>query len=196
MHFERAESQTRPESAEPQWLSAVHPHVPLSRQKAPFAAAAQLSSRCEVHSTQLPVTASSQICGDVQSPSARHCTHLLGSKTVLHLSRGVVVQLASMTHGSERHTPTLPNCSLHVLVAGQPFLPEARLQPGTHVPATPLQIMPDAASPHSLSPSTSVQPQMPASAMQSGFVPAQRAALEAEHSTHAPCSAPLVAQTG
>ena len=69
---------------------------------------------------------------------------------------------------------------------GQLLRLAAVLQPGTHMPGLPLQIMPEVAFPHSLSPSDASQPHVPLDAMHCGFVPVHSDALVFEHSPQAP----------
>jgi hypothetical protein len=60
------------------------------------------------------------------------------------------------------------------------------LQPGTQMPAGPLQTRPDIGPPHSPSPSVSVQPHVSLAVKQMGRGNVQRVMLVPEHSVHAP----------
>jgi hypothetical protein len=81
-------------------------------------------------------------------------------------------------------------------VEGQSLRPAAFAQPGTQIPLGPLQMMPEVALPHSLSPSVLEQPQIPCAVRHSGLLPLQSAPLVPLHSVQAPLSPPEVWQAG
>ncbi len=77
-----------------------------------------------------------------------------------------------------------------VAPVGQPLRPGP--QPGTQKPLGPLQTMPEVGPPHAESPPAPAQPHKPVAVRQVGCAPPQSAAFVAEHSVHAPASAPVV----
>lgn len=93
------------------------------------------------------------------------------------------------TQGWGEHVPTVPSCLLQTCVPGQSLRFGAVLQPGTQIPAGPLQMTPDVELPHSLSPFVSEQPQMPSEVRHCGALPPQREELVPEHCVQAPASA-------
>jgi hypothetical protein len=113
---------------------------------------------------------------------------------VSQTSSGAVVQSAFVTQWLWQ-TPIPPVWSVQNCTGGQSLRLGAVLQPGTHIPAGPLQMIPESGAPHSESPSTSEHPQT-AVLRHCGSLGVQSDRLPPEHSRQEPAKTPLRWQAG
>lgn len=183
-----AASQTRPEVAPPQSPSAVQPHWPLERQRAPARSASHAAVIVVVHSAHVLRTGS-QTNGAAQSAVTRHSTQRPGGAATSHLGSGLVQSASKLQPVGAPHTPVPFMMFVHIRPAGQSFR-GAKPQPGVQTPFGPLQTIPDMAPPQLASPAAPAQPHSPVAGKHSGFAPPHRSALLGEHSVQAPASGP------
>jgi hypothetical protein len=138
----------------------------------------------------------SHTSGALQSPLSRHSTQTWGSGVRSHVLFGATVQSASLLQSLARHVPMAPVWLEQYSVLGQSLREGLVLHPSTQIPVGPLQIRPESAAPHSLSPSVSVQPQRPLVRQMGLTVESQSERFDALHSVHCPARVPLSWQAG
>src|SRR5258708_21386409 len=195
VHLCSAPSQMRPLVRPPQSLSASQPQVPAARHLPPLPVVTEAVLFVAVHSTQMcPVGA--QTSGMAHAPLLRHCTHWCGVTLVSQAVVGTTQSPLMVQPPTGLQVPTPPLTLLQVWPTGQPLRPDAALQPGTQMPAGPLQIRPDVRPPQSPSPLTFEQPQSPRSVRQRGLAPPHSCGCVPVHSVQAPARAPLGWQYG
>jgi hypothetical protein len=190
VHLCKVPSQMRPEATPPQSPSMLQPQVPPVRQALPLPVGKQAVVLVGVQSTQA-CAVGEHTSGSAQPASLKHCTHWCGVTLVLHAVVGSTQSPSMLQPPVGLQVPTPPLTSLQVWPAGQPLRPLAALQPGTQIPAGPLQIKPDVLPPQSPSPLTFEQPHSPTLTRQAGFSAPHSCRCRAVHSVQAPASAPL-----
>jgi hypothetical protein len=183
-------SQTRPDVVPPQSVSAVQPHWPPPRQRAPARSASHAAVIVVVHSVQA-LRAGSQTSVPAQSVLTRHSTQRPAVTAVSHRGSGFLQSVSIVQPVVEAHWPAPFMRLVHMRPAGQ-SLRGAIPQPGVQIPLGPLQMMPDIAPPQVASASGPAQPQSPVAGRQVGLTPPQRVAFVGEHSVHEPASGPAV----
>jgi hypothetical protein len=185
-----AMSQTRPDVAPPQSASAVHPHWPVVRQRAPARSGLHAAVEVGVHSAQT-FRVGSQTNGGAQSAVTRHSTQRAGAPARSQRGSGLLQSPSIVQPVVIPHWPAPFTMFMHIWPAGQ-SLRGAAPHPGVQTPFGPLQMRPDIIPPQAGSASGPEHPQSPVPGRHSGFAPAQRPAFVGEHSVHAPASGPEV----
>jgi hypothetical protein len=183
-------SQTRPEFAAPQSVSAMHPQVSEARQTAPMPDAMHACAwpvAPGVHCTQWFLPSHTFIPAVLQSGSFRHCTQTCGWTMVSQTATFAVLQSALLLHGSDMHVPTVPLVSVQYSPVAQLLVPLTTRQPVVQTPVEVVVVLQYVSALQSLS---LVQPQVAVAAMQIGVVAldAHWLLLVAEQSAHWPAS--------